>query len=157
VDGSEVEADLVVYCTGYRINFPFFDEDFISAPDNDLPLFRRVFHPRIGGVFFLSLLQPLGATMPLAERQARWVADYLRGDYALPPREQVDADIAAERERMFKRYVKSKRHTMQIDYDEYMWKVDRECAAGADRAREQGFRLPIEPRAGREAASVSAA
>src|SRR5687767_3257910 len=41
-DGSEVEADLVVYCTGYRVTFPFFDEGFISAPDNDLPLFRRV-------------------------------------------------------------------------------------------------------------------
>jgi dimethylaniline monooxygenase (N-oxide forming) len=156
VDGSEVEADLVVYCTGYRVTFPFFDDDFISAPDNDLPLFRRVFHPRIGGVFFLSLLQPLGATMPLAERQARWVADYLRGDYALPPREELDADIAAERERMFKRYVKSKRHTMQIDYDEYMWKVDRECEAGADRAREQGFGMPIEPRADREAAGAQA-
>ena len=32
-DGSEVEADVVVYCTGYKVTFPFFDEDFIAAPD----------------------------------------------------------------------------------------------------------------------------
>ena len=44
-DGSEVEADVVVYCTGYKVTFPFFAEDLIAAPDNDLPLFRRVFHP----------------------------------------------------------------------------------------------------------------
>ena len=74
-DGSvEEDVDVVVYCTGYKVTFPFFDEDLISAPDNDLPLYRRVFHPEVDNVFFLSLLQPLGATMPLAEAQAHWVA-----------------------------------------------------------------------------------
>ena len=68
------EADVVVYCTGYKVTFPFFDEDFISAPDNDLPLFRRVFHPDVDNLFFIALLQPLGAIMPLAEAQAHWVA-----------------------------------------------------------------------------------
>jgi hypothetical protein len=156
-DGSGEEVDLVVYCTGYKVSFPFFDEDFISAPDNDLPLFRRVFHPHIGGVFFLSLLQPLGATMPIAERQAIWIADYLRGDYALPPKEEMLEDMRRERERMFKRYVKSKRHTMQIDYDEYMWKLDREEQKGTERARMRGYRMPIEPRAAELAAPAAAA
>jgi cation diffusion facilitator CzcD-associated flavoprotein CzcO len=148
VDGSEVEADVVVYCTGYKVTFPFFDEDFISAPDNDLPLFRRVFHPQYEDVFFLALLQPLGATMPLAEAQGRWIADYLRGEYALPSRGEIEADIRAERERMFKRYVKSKRHTMQVDFDQYLWELERERRVGAERARAAGFRPPIPARAG---------
>ena len=42
VDGSEEEIDLVVYCTGYKITFPFFDEKLVSAGDNRLPLYRRV-------------------------------------------------------------------------------------------------------------------
>src|SRR5690348_14160578 len=46
-DGSEVDADIVVYCTGYNVTFPFFDPGLIAAPGNDLPLFRRVFHPRL--------------------------------------------------------------------------------------------------------------
>jgi len=146
-DGSVEEADLVVYCTGYKVSFPFFDEDFISAPDNDLPLFRRVFHPEIDNVFFLSLLQPLGATMPLAERQAHWIADYLRGEYALPAAADLRADMEREREQMFRRYVRSKRHTMQIDFDDYMYAVERESRRGAERARAQGFRLPVAPRA----------
>ena len=93
-DGTRVHADVIVYCTGYKITFPFFDEDFISAPDNDLTLFRRVFHPDIPNLFFIGLLQPLGAMMPLAEAQGRWVADYLRGEYALPPQAELRADIA---------------------------------------------------------------
>ena len=31
-DGSEVDADVVVYCTGYKVTFPFLDPDLISAP-----------------------------------------------------------------------------------------------------------------------------
>src|SRR3954452_13369850 len=132
-DGSVEEADVVVYCTGYKVTFPFFDEAFISAPDNDLPLFRRVFHPDIGGVSFLALLQPLGATMPLAEAQGRWVAHHLRGEYHLPPRQEMLADIEKDRATMFKRYVSSKRHTMQIDFDRYLYELGRELKRGMAR------------------------
>jgi dimethylaniline monooxygenase (N-oxide forming) len=130
-DGSEVEADIVVYCTGYKVTFPFFDPGLIAAPDNDLPLFRRVFHPDVRNVFFIGLLQPIGATMPLAEAQARWVGDYLAGRYELPSPAEMRADIDAERARMFKRYVKSKRHTMQVDFDEYLHELGRERRRGA--------------------------
>ena len=40
--------------------------------------------PTCPNVFFIGLLQPLGAIMPLAEAQGAWVGDYLLGDYALP-------------------------------------------------------------------------
>jgi len=46
VDGTSVQADVVVYCTGYKITFPFFDEDLLAAPENHIELYRRVFHPR---------------------------------------------------------------------------------------------------------------
>ena len=146
-DGSVEEADVVVYCTGYKISFPFFSEELISAPDNDLPLFRRVFHPEIDNVFFLALLQPLGATMPLAEAQGRWIAAYLRGEYHLPSPAELRDDIARERERMFKRYVASKRHTMQVDFDRYLYELSREMRRGAERARAAGYRLPVAARA----------
>jgi dimethylaniline monooxygenase (N-oxide forming) len=146
-DGSVEEADVVVYCTGYKVSFPFFDQDFISAPDNDLPLFRRVFHPEIDNVFFLALLQPLGATMPLAEAQGRWVASYLRGEYHLPPPAELRTDVERERETMFKRYVASKRHTMQVDFDRYMHELEVELSKGAERARRAGYRLPVALRA----------
>ncbi len=141
-DGSEVDADIVVYCTGYRVTFPFFDAGFISAPDNDLPLFRRVFHPGIDNVFFIALLQPLGATMPLAEAQSEWVCDYLAGRYALPAPHLVRADMEAERRAMFARYVPSKRHTMQVDFDDYLAALGKERKRGARRAQPAGQPAP---------------
>jgi dimethylaniline monooxygenase (N-oxide forming) len=141
-DGSVEDVDIVVYCTGYKVTFPFFDPGLIAAPDNDLPLYRRVFHPDIDNVFFLALLQPLGATMPLAEAQAQWVARYLRGEYHLPRDPELRADMARERKRMFKRYVKSKRHTMQVDFDDYLLELRRELrrrrAGAAGRVRLAG-------------------
>jgi hypothetical protein len=132
-DGSEERADIVVYCTGYKVSFPFFDPGFVSAPDNDLPLYRRVFHPDVDGLYFIALLQPLGATMPLAEAQSEWVCDHLTGRYTLPSREQMRADIERERTAMRRRYVASKRHTMQVDYDDYLFDLKRERRRGVRR------------------------
>jgi hypothetical protein len=142
-DGSAVHADVVVYCTGYKITFPFFDDTFISAPDNHIELFLRVFHPDHRDLAFIGLLQPLGAIMPLAEAQGVWVADYLSGRYVLPPRaEMVDA-IAKDMAAMRKRYVTSKRHTIQVDFEDYLVQMERERREGAKRAAAAGFVPPV--------------
>jgi dimethylaniline monooxygenase (N-oxide forming) len=134
-DGRLVDADVIVYCTGYRITFPFFDPDLVCAPDNHIELYRRVFHPDIPGLYFIGLLQPLGAIMPLAEAQGQWVGDHLLGDYALPSAAELRADIAADQAAMAKRYVASKRHTIQVDFDDYLRDIASERRAGAQRAR----------------------
>jgi dimethylaniline monooxygenase (N-oxide forming) len=142
-DGSTVEADIVIYCTGYKITFPFFDETFISAPENRIELFRRAFNPEIPNLAFMCLLQPLGATMPLAEAQGAWVGDYLTGRYALPSPGKMQADIAADQAALRKRYVRSKRHTIQVDVNDYLYHLAKERRAGARRARADGHRLPV--------------
>lgn len=147
VDGSVEPVDVIVYCTGYKVTFPFFDPDFIAAPDNQLPLFRRVFKPDVDNVFFIGLLQPLGAIMPLAEVQSEWVAEYLLGDYALPAADDLRADIERDRTAMERRYVRSKRHTMQVDYDEYIYQLAKERRRGARRAATRNFGRPVPGRA----------
>jgi thioredoxin reductase len=142
-DGSRVHADVVVYCTGYKITFPFFADDVISAPDNAVELFRRVFHPAMDDLFFIGLLQPLGAIMPLAQAQGRWVAEYLTGRYALPGHDAMAQDIRDDLAEMHKRYVASKRHTIQVDFETYLRDLDRERKAGAQRAAARGFALPV--------------
>jgi dimethylaniline monooxygenase (N-oxide forming) len=135
-DGSEEAVDVIVYCTGYKVSFPFFDEDFIAAPDNDLPLYMRTFHPEVEGVYFLGLAQPLGAIMPMAEQQAKWIAALLTGEYQLPSAEEMRAEIVRARERHARRFYKSKRHTMEVDFDEWMRDAERELQAGRARKRE---------------------
>ncbi len=120
VDGTEVHADLVVYCTGYKITFPFFDEDFISAPDNRIDLYKYIFSPRVENLYFLGLVQPLGAIMPIAERQAELIAGHITGGYTLPAAGAMEHDISVKQQKMKRRYVASKRHTIQVDFDDYM-------------------------------------
>ncbi len=143
VDGSVEKVDAIIWSTGYKVAFPFFDESFVAAPGNDLPLFRRVFKPGVPDLFFFGLLQPLGAIMPLAEAQGKWVAEYLTGNYALPPRHEMEKDMEAERKAMFERYLPSRRHTMQVDFEDYMVKLEKELAAGRKRARREANALPV--------------
>ena len=133
VDGSEEEIDLVVYCTGYRITFPFFDEALVSAADNRLQLYRRVASVEHPGLYFVGFVQPLGAIMPIAEAQAEWVADLLGGRGTLPSPAEMRVEIAEAERKMRKRYVASKRHTIQVDFQPYLREIRRERKKAAQR------------------------
>lgn len=126
VDGSEEEIDLVVYCTGYKVTFPFFDPKVFSAPDNRMPLFRRVVSVERPGLYFVGFIQPLGPIMPLAEAQCEWIADLLTGRAALPPAGEMKREIASEERKQAKRFVASKRHTVEVDFHPYLREIRRE-------------------------------
>ncbi len=145
VDGTSEKIDIIVYCTGYKITFPFFDADLLAAPDNNVPLYRRVVDPEHPGLYFIGLIQPLGAIMPLAEAQSEWVADILEGSCKLPPVGEMRELIAREDKRMRRRYVRSTRHTIQVDFYPYLRTIELErnraeagriSAALADRSHE---------------------
>lgn len=125
-DGSEEEIDLTIYCTGYEIAFPFLDEQVFAARDNRMPLYRRVVSVENPGLHFIGFIQPLGPIMPLAEAQAEWVADLLTGRAALPPAEEMRREIAAYERWMDRRFVSSKRHTIEVDFHPYMREIRRE-------------------------------
>ena len=141
-DGSVEPIDRIVYCTGYKISFPFLDHDLLDpSGDNRIELYRRVVHPDLPGLYFIGLVQPLYAIMPIAERQSEWIADVLQGDVALPDRATMGAEIRSEDEAMRRRYVASKRHTIQVDGPPYM----RQLALERRRHRVgQGERGPVQ-------------
>jgi cation diffusion facilitator CzcD-associated flavoprotein CzcO len=125
-DGSAGEYDVVVYCTGYKVSFPFLDETVLDAEDNHVPLYRRVVDPDHPGLYFIGLIQPLGAIMPLAEAQAEWVADLVTGAGRLPSPTEMRREIAAYDRRLAKRFVASKRHTIEVDFHAYRAEIARE-------------------------------
>jgi thioredoxin reductase len=132
-DGSEEEIDLVVYCTGYKITFPFLEDGFLSTDDNRLRLYRRVVSVEHPGLFFIGFVQPLGATMPIAEAQSEWVADLLGGRGTLPSGAEMEAEVGEAEAAMRKRYVASKRHTIQVDFHPYLREIRRERKLAAKR------------------------
>jgi dimethylaniline monooxygenase (N-oxide forming) len=133
IDGSEEQIDLVIYCTGYKISFPFFEEDLVSASENRLPLYRRVVSVDHPGLYFVGLIQPLGAIMPLAEAQAEWVGDLLGGRGTLPTPSEMRDEISGAEKKMRKRYVASKRHTIQVDFQPYLRELRKERKRAAQR------------------------
>jgi dimethylaniline monooxygenase (N-oxide forming) len=141
-DGSTVDADLVIYCTGYNVEFPFFEPSYISAPDNEIGLFKQVFHPDQPRVFFVGLLQPLGSVQPIAELQSQWIAEHLTGRYALPDQAAMRQSIDDDNRWRAKRFVKSARNTIEIDHFVYTRKVRQEMRAGRRRANGS---LPFSP------------
>jgi cation diffusion facilitator CzcD-associated flavoprotein CzcO len=134
-DGSREPADAVVFATGYRVTFPFFDPALVCAPNNDLALYFRLFHLELENLFFVGLAQPLGAIMPIAEAQAKLLADHLAGDYALPERDVMRRAAEVEARELKRRYVASRRHTMQVDFDDFMAALAKEHGNGRKRAR----------------------
>jgi cation diffusion facilitator CzcD-associated flavoprotein CzcO len=133
-DGSEEELDLVVYCTGYKMTFPFFEDGVFSSPDNRMPLYHRVVSVERPGLYFIGFIQPLGPIMPLAEAQCEWVADLLADRAALPPAAEMKREIASEERKMAKRFVASKRHTVEVDFHPYLRQLRRERKQAAQRA-----------------------
>lgn len=133
-DGTSAPADLIVWATGYTVSFPFLDPALLAADDNDLPLFHRAVHPDLPGLFFLGLLQPIGAVMPLAEAQAQWSARILRGQYAFPPDGELRETMQRDHERNRRRFYASPRHTMEVDFDRFLVDLRGEMRRGARRA-----------------------
>ncbi len=126
-DGSRDDFDMVIYATGYKVTFPFFKQNFFNVEQsNDLQLYRRVVHPDFPGLYFLGLVQPLGAIMPLAETQSVWLAKLIKGQCRLPDRAAMQRSIDEEAIRNRRRYKQSVRHTLQVDFHPYKQSIERE-------------------------------
>ncbi len=124
-DASSIEVDLLVYATGYGVSLPFFDPDLYDPAGNRMPLYERVLTPELPGLFFIGFVQTVGSNIPLMELQAEWTADLITGDSVLPPEEEMREWIAADQAAMKRRYVRSDRHTMQVDFWRYSQALKR--------------------------------
>lgn len=137
-DGSRAAVDTLIYATGYSITFPFLPDELFRVENNEVALYRFVVPPELPNLYFLGLIQPLGAIMPLCELQAKWVAGLLAGTYALPRREAMRRSIQETRARMARRYHDAPRHTIQCDFWTYMRTLEREMKRGERRSGRRG-------------------
>jgi cation diffusion facilitator CzcD-associated flavoprotein CzcO len=147
-DGSVEEVDIVIYATGYRISFPFFDDPrFTTDAENRIPLYKRMLKPGIDNLFYMGLAQPLPTLVNFAEQQSKLAAAYLTGRYRPPPPAEMERTIAADETLHAGQYYRSARHTIQVDFNIYVRDLMRELVRGEKRAAAAGHTLPIAPRA----------
>ncbi len=129
VDGKCEEYDVVIASTGFIITFPFFEKSFVDYSEGDVPLYLRVFHPEHPSLFFVGLVQPLGCIWPLADQHAKLAANYIVGNYT-PPADMRER-IAHEVESISKQFIKSSRHTIEVEYHKHLWALKREVPKNA--------------------------
>jgi hypothetical protein len=121
-DGSEEEIDLIVYATGYRASIPVLDESLLPGGAGVAPFFLNIFHER-PGLYAVGLFETDGAAYPIVSKQATLIAELIRAEHDSPAvlewfrkmRESGPPDLHGGI-----RYLKSQRHAIYVQYDEYV-------------------------------------
>jgi dimethylaniline monooxygenase (N-oxide forming) len=134
-DGTVEEIDVIVYCTGYNIALPFLSHSVVDPEDGTVPLYKRVAHPDLPGLYFVGLIDVAGPLNPLAELQVQWIADLLEGTVALPSSARMRQAIAREDRKRQKRFGARGRHAIYVDYVPYLKALRRERRRRSVRGR----------------------
>lgn len=97
-DGTNIEIDVFMFCTGYHYDFPFLADDIVKVQDNWVyPLYLDIVppsHPTMGFIGIPYLIVPF----PLFQIQAKWFAAVLDERVTLPPvTDMIDAIEAHRR------------------------------------------------------------
>ncbi|XP_071097469.1 flavin-containing monooxygenase 5-like [Haliotis cracherodii] len=122
-DGTcENDIDLVVLATGYKFGFPFIDKSVVDVKNNKVDLYQYMFPPdrKIHTLAIIGCIQPLGAVMPISELQCRLATRVFKGLIKLPSRDKMWSNIRAKQAALTQRYVNSPRHTIQVDFVDFM-------------------------------------
>jgi glycine/D-amino acid oxidase-like deaminating enzyme len=117
-DGRREEFDTVIWATGYRTVFPFFDRSFIDwSQARRLPLYLKMMMADVSDLYFIGLFQPIGCIWTLADYQARIAAAQIAGRLTRP--DDIAARIEREMAHPHWRFQDHTRHQGEVDYHDF--------------------------------------
>ena len=128
IDGQSIEVDLLVFATGYRLEFPFIEPRHLNWANDRPGLYLNVFHPRCDTLFVAGMIQPDSGQFGLVHWQMAAAARFARGVFrdgarteALRrrkenPHEDLGSGI---------RYKNSPRHLLEVEHWRYQRKLKR--------------------------------
>lgn len=98
-DGTFVEADVVIMCTGFDVAYNYFDEKIIQeleydSKDYKMPylLYKRTFHPKFDNLAMIC--QSDGLYFGCTELQCKWASLVFSGKKQLPSRDNMVEHIS---------------------------------------------------------------
>ncbi len=126
-DGSTEEFDGIIWATGYRTSFPFFESAFIDWREAlRLPLYLKMMLADVPNLYFIGLFQPIGCIWTLADLQARIAALEIAGRLSRPT--DIAARIAHEMTHAHWRFEERPRHAAEVDYHDFRKELLRTIA-----------------------------
>ncbi|MCW8126344.1 NAD(P)-binding domain-containing protein [Microbulbifer halophilus] len=117
-DGNREEIDAVVFCSGYKLEFPFLDRKIPDMRD----LFKQMFIPEIGrSLAFVGFVRPQQGGIPaIAEMQSRYLAQLYSGATGLPPIAEQKRTIRQDAEHWRNEYKLTPNVPSLVNYCHYM-------------------------------------
>ncbi|PGH03805.1 hypothetical protein AJ80_08618 [Polytolypa hystricis UAMH7299] len=125
-DGTMLEVDAIICCTGYHMDFPYLPQEIYHVKDNptldspnSLDLYKLVVSPRFKNLFFIGFVELPGPIVPVSEVQARWATAIILKNVRLPSVKEMEESIKSYQEHIAKTMVRSDRHTINVRYLPY--------------------------------------
>jgi cation diffusion facilitator CzcD-associated flavoprotein CzcO len=126
-DGTEESIDLIVYATGYRATIAYLDQSVLSLEQGAAPLFLNIFPDR-PDLFVIGMFETDGGAYPMVSKQAELVAlRILAGEHDPATAAWFDRLQSGARPNLTGgiRYLSSPRHSIYVQYDEYVHYVEK--------------------------------
>lgn len=116
--GKEENIDIIIYSTGYELDFSFVKDKPFQMKNGMTNLYKFVFPPEVQPptMAVIGCIEPFGPVVPVAEMQSRWAAKIVKGSAKLPSLVQMKQEIEGRHEKMEKMYLPSTRHHIHYDW-----------------------------------------
>lgn len=122
-NGREEDVDVVLCCTGYRYDFPFFTKECEVHVDDErvTPLYKHLIHTKYPSLSIIGVCKVI-VPFPQFHVQVKFVLSTLDGSLKLPSKEEMDQDTKADFEKRLSKGLPSRHaHHMgsrQWDYND---------------------------------------
>jgi hypothetical protein len=123
-DGTKEDFDTVIACTGFILSHPFFKKDFLDYSTGPVPLYLKMFHPKMSNLFFIGMFQPLGCIWPGAEQQSKLAAAAICGEWKRP--KNIEQLCEKEVTNPHMRQLATTRHTITVDFHKFLRQIKSE-------------------------------
>ncbi|XP_066270805.1 flavin-containing monooxygenase 1-like isoform X3 [Branchiostoma lanceolatum] len=117
-DGSCIDADEVIFATGYDVSFPFLDSDILPSSLQDQELYKLVFPVRMKKhtLAVIGQIRNRGGASPVVELQARWAAQVFQGITQLPDQDMMLGYFRRDRQYRDARFGPNKLPVVDLRY-----------------------------------------
>uniref|UniRef100_A0A0N4Z4Q7 Flavin-containing monooxygenase n=1 Tax=Parastrongyloides trichosuri TaxID=131310 RepID=A0A0N4Z4Q7_PARTI len=120
-NGKKFNCDVLILSTGYTFSFPYLEpQDIVSINNHVVDLYKYIFPLNYPQLAVIGLIQPIGSIGPISELQSRIACQLFSNNIQLPCKEEQLNDMEEKRRIMKRRYFESTKHTIQVDYIQYM-------------------------------------